>query len=630
MNKSTLCYLLLSVGIIAVSCRKEPSENSNKTKQIGNVIINNNSAELNNRVKLRDEILDVEPVDEITSQRKSVKEPPKIDPTKNYVFKLKAEVDAPIYNGDTLQATHVKILDNYAFVTYNTRGDKILGGLDVFDVSDLKNPKIVWHAVFPNVDVSSVDYYNNKLYIVGAYNLDAEPIALNRPAMLEVLSLDASREISKVDTIIDLNSYAGTDVRVTENNVYATSGSDGYLKIFDHSYNLLNSISLDHARAIDANSQHIYVLQGEPGRVNVYNRSDASYVTTYNIGGAMQPEAKSELAISEKYIFAALNEGGMQMLNADGSLKQLIPKPVTPEGGDDNNFVTNSVSLNGDLVLLANGEAGLYIGGLIEQQHDSITMIGKIRFGAGQSANFVESVDSVIFVATGRGGLKILALSVDDGVPGGVTPSKPCPTLYNRILELFPEGKNNMGIYPDLFSSSTLKTIKLKNESEVYVTFVAEGAGWKNSFGYYTYNEANPPATVDDLDKHILFPNVSGVGEGGGLDTGDMVQVGSGKFPAGTVIGFYIVAKGWQNGKMVAGRYTEYTDTRFNIGGHQQHVMFIEQTCGDLVLAFEDIDQSDHLSYQDNDFNDILFTVKDNKVPNQANVNFVTDGIPVK
>jgi hypothetical protein len=567
---------------------------------------------------------------------KSTSAAPPVDLSKNYVFKLRAEVAPPVYEGNTLQATHVKIVDNMAFVTYNTKGDKYLGGLEVFDVKDIKNPKIVWQAIFKTVDMSSVDYYNNKIYLAGAVDLDADTTAskhLKRPAMLEVLSLNAAHEIIKVDTIIGLDSYAGTDVRATNTGIYTTSGTDGFLKVFDSDLKTVLSKPLADARSIDVNSTNVYVLQGgglqkSGGIVNVFNKSDASFVTAYNVGGANQQEAKSKLSVSDKYIFAALNEGGVQMLNLDGSLKQAVAKPVTPQGEDDNNYVSNAVSLNGDLVLIANGQAGLYVGGIIASRHDSLAILGKIKFNDTASSNFVEAKDSVIFVATGLGGLKILSLGIEEGLPPVIIPTKPCATLYKRITELFPETKDNRAAHPELFATSVSNRILLSKESEVYISFVAEGASWKNSLGYYTYNENNPPTSIADLKKTILFPNVSQVGGGGLLQTGDMVQVGTGKFPAGTVIGFYLIATGWRNGLVTDGLYTDYTDINFNLGKYKQHTIFKEKTCDDLVLTFEDIAYGDPKYSSDFDYNDIIFTISDSKDVTKVNTSFDMTGIP--
>ena len=628
MMKNLFLGMLL-LGIVASGCKKNENNNSSTLVKKGNMEINSDLNTLNSRVNLKNELMAVQPIDGEWAL-KSVGIPPKVDLTKNYAFKLVAEVDPLVYNGNTLQATHVKIVDHYAFVTYNTRGDMYLGGLEVFDVRDIKNPVIIWQAIFKTTDISAVDYFNNKIYLVGATDLSVDSTNLAAPAILEVLSLDAQHKISKIDTIIGLSSYAGTSVIATENGIYATSGSTGDLKIFDHSYKLLQTKPLDDARAIDKNANNIYVLQGNPGRVNVYNQSDNAYVTTYDVGGALQLEAKSGVAASDKYIFTALNEGGVQMLNLDGSLKQAIPKPVTPAGQLDDNYVSNTVSLHGDLVLIANGEAGLYIGGIIESRNDSLAMLGKIQFTNNPSANFVDAKDSVIFVATGLGGLKILSISMDEGVPPNVIPTKPCATLYSHIMSLFPEMHNNLQTYDKIFfSNDTIsKRLVLTKASEVYVTFIGEGAGWKNTLGYYTYNESSPPTTSTDVTQHILIPNISGTGSGGGLDAGDMVQVGTGKFPAGTVISFYLVSIGFDSGITGSGRYTLFSDPWLNKNNYQQHLLFVEKNCGDIVMTFEDIRQDDYLPYQDNDFNDIIFTISDSRDPGKMPDSFDLTKLP--
>jgi len=551
MKNVGLVVLTLLTVFTLNNCQKDPLPIDNPEDdfiETGNLLINNNPSLLAARITYKNEIVPI--VDtETSSMLKSTDVFPEIDLTKNYAFKLMAEVDPPVYGDNTLQATHVTIKDDYAFVTYNTRGPKWQGGIEIFDVSDLKNPVIISSAIMVNTDVSAVDYADGKIYVVGATG-DFEELSFVSPAFMEVISLDATMAFEKVDTVIDISSYAGTDIKVADGHIFATSGSTGGLTIFDPGYAITGSEEISDARSVDANSDHLYVLQGQEGRVNVFQLSDAAYAETYYLGGATIPESKSEIAVTDEYIFAALNEGGLSMLNLDGSVKQTLPKPATPAGALDENHVTNSVSLNGDLVLIGNGESGIYVGGLIAEKNDSLWMLGAMNFGDSQSANFVESKDSVIFVASGLGGLKILAISIDEGVPDDIEPTDPCETLMQNISELFPERVDVRNIHDDLFSDTAHLNINVKEETPVYVSFIDEGAGWRNTFGYYAYPEDNPPQSIDDLEKHIVFPNVSKVGEGGGLDFGDRVQLGEGSFPAGTVIGFYLVAQGWKNGLM--------------------------------------------------------------------------------
>jgi hypothetical protein len=234
----------------------------------------------------------------------------------------------------------------------------------------------------------------------------------------------------------------------------------------------------------------------------------------------------------------------------------------------------------------------------------------------------VQSKDSIVFVASGLGGLKILSIDIDNGIPDEIIPTEPCATLHESIKLMFPESQNAMNIHPYLFQENAGRNVITAEETNLYITFVWEGAGWKNTFGYYAYPVDNPPASIEELEKMVVFPNVSMVGEGGGLEPGDMVQLGTGPFPANTVIGFYLVAQGWANGQMVNGVYTHYTDIEFNPNGIQQHLLFIENGCQDLVLTFEDI----RLPQGDKDYNDIILVIKDN--PDQLpNTRFNTEGI---
>lgn len=610
------------------SCEKERgSDDSIVGDEIGNLIVNNDKVSLNQRISSRSEVMRVSPVAQ--SGLKSATEMERVDLTKNYTFKLVAEVAPPEYNGFTLQATHVKIIDHYAFVTYNTKGDKYLGGLEIFDVSDVTSPQIIWHAVFPNADVSAVDYYNNKLYIVGATNPDEKGYDMTSPAFLEVLSLNDAHSIQQVDSIVDISSYVGTGVGVCSSGVFTTSGSNGGVSFFNHELKRIYENTMSDARDLALTCTDLFVLQGQPGIVNHYALADNVLVSSLVVANNLQSEAKSGIAATDKYIFAALNYEGMSVYNANGTLKQKIAAPVTPEGKDPENFVTNSVSVNNDLVLMANGEAGIYIGGMIESKDDEIVLLGSVTFGESQSSNYVESKDNVIFVATGTGGLKILAISIDEGVPDDVIPTTPCKTLYNGIITQFPEGINNKTKHPDLFADAASKNLLLTKESDVYITFVDEGAGWKNSFGYYSYPADNPPASIDDLECHYVFPNVSKVNEGGGLNVGDMVRLGDQKFPANTVIGFFLVSQGWNNGLTGSGIYTNYTNKEFNTNSYQQHMLFIESSCDDLVMTFEDIIYNSDLSYNDKDFNDIMFTIKDNKA-GLPNTSFNVTNIPRK
>ncbi|MFT5748541.1 MAG: hypothetical protein ACI920_003938, partial [Saprospiraceae bacterium] len=56
------------------------------------------------------------------------------------------------------------------------------------------------------------------------------------------------------------------------------------------------------------------------------------------------------------------------------------------------------------------------------------------------------------------------------------------------------------------------------------------------------------PATENDITNlNIIFPNVSFSGSGGGLVSGNKVNLGN--FLAGTSVAYFLVTNGWNNGQ---------------------------------------------------------------------------------
>jgi hypothetical protein len=196
----------------------------------------------------------------------------------------------------------------------------------------------------------------------------------------------------------------------------------------------------------------------------------------------------------------------------------------------------------------------------------------------------------------------------DKGRPDDVIESTVRAETLVNIETKFTQDMNAKDELPTLFEATVDKAIVLSKESEVYVTFVSENASYQNSLGYYTYNASSPPSNPSAVELHVLFPNVSD----NVITQGDMVQVGTGKFPAGTVIGFFVIINGWEKGDLHEDRDKIYTDMAFNPGGEQQHILFKFKGFGDIVLGFEDILIATAGNHY-NDFNDVLFTVTDNK-----------------
>jgi hypothetical protein len=211
-------------------------------------------------------------------------------------------------------------------------------------------------------------------------------------------------------------------------------------------------------------------------------------------------------------------------------------------------------------------------------------------------------------------------------VPDEIIRVKMDSVLFDRITQLFPNGQNSLGSLPSLFTDTVQKQILVTRESEVYVTFIAEGATYKNTLGWYSYLAGHAPANVGEIQKNIVFPNISAAGEGGLLNPGDMVQLGTSKFTAGTIIGLFLISNGWKDGSIDYNAPTYYTDYKFNPGAKQQHVLFREKKGKSIVLGFEDRDFDAVTT--DKDYNDILLNISDNK-DGYENISFDMEKIPL-
>lgn len=222
-----------------------------------------------------------------------------------------------------------------------------------------------------------------------------------------------------------------------------------------------------------------------------------------------------------------------------------------------------------------------------------------------------------------------------DGTPnylepvGDVVSVETLEMISNSLPESYPVPDYN----PHYITSGYDTNLEIEANADVWVTFVSEGAGYKNVLGYYTYDVNNPPTTTPQPeDITIIFPNVSALGSGGGLLVGDKVKIGS--FTAGTGIGWVLLANAWNSNTSTVGNglWQLYSNPEFNPEAQpelQHHNVLLNDPDNQrIILGFEDI-RRDYGSC-DNDFNDAVFYVTANpytalRTTNYADVASATD-----
>jgi hypothetical protein len=181
--------------------------------------------------------------------------------------------------------------------------------------------------------------------------------------------------------------------------------------------------------------------------------------------------------------------------------------------------------------------------------------------------------------------------------------------VSNSLPENYPVPIYN----PQYISSGYDTDLIIDALADVWVTFVSEGAGYKNVLGFYTYDLSNPLTTAPTSAQiTIIFPNVSGLGSGGSLLAGNKVKIGT--FPAGTGIGWVLLANGWNGTQVTNGLWRLFSNPNFNPEAtstlRNHNVLLNDPDNERVILGFEDI-RRDYASC-DQDFNDAIFYISAN------------------
>lgn len=326
----------------------------------------------------------------------------------NLPLELIAQAAAPVFEGNTLQATHVDIDGNYAYVTYNTRGEKYLGAIDIFDISNVLSPVITSQAIFTGADLNAVKYADGKLYIASAVDI-YDDYGVESPANLITVSTSGGKFTSDF-TFTSILGNAGMDVTYANGYAITASGADGAVTVIEGSSNTQVKLQeFPEAIGITVDGNGIYVLDAQQGVVK-FTGSDLTEAYSITIGDDYE-QSKRTMDIHGTTLIVSEGPRGAGLYNTtDGSMVGTIEIPVLTEGIDPIEIVTNAVSSNSTHLFMANGSAGVSVAefgdAALASTMGVLDLLG--------SSNFVKANNEYLFVASGLEGLQILKLNLAD------------------------------------------------------------------------------------------------------------------------------------------------------------------------------------------------------------------------
>jgi LruC domain-containing protein len=203
----------------------------------------------------------------------------------------------------------------------------------------------------------------------------------------------------------------------------------------------------------------------------------------------------------------------------------------------------------------------------------------------------------------------------NEGVPNYLEPvgDVVSQNFLNDVNASLPERQPVPDNNPNYLTVGNELDIVVNSSSDVWVTMVAEGAGYRNALGYYVFDSNNPPATVNDIDSiFVVLPNSSLKTSGGGLFAGDKVRLGT--FEGGKTISWVLFQNAWTSTGLDVDKVKYYSRIDFNTmesdPTKRQHTVQLVDIGRQLLLnGFEDQTRS---VGSDNDFNDLVFYVTAN------------------
>ncbi len=343
---------------------------------------------------------------------------------------LISKASSPTFEGSTLQATHVDIDGDFAYVSYNTAGAKYLGAVEIIDISDAYKPKIISQAIFKNADVSALEFRDGLLFLAMAFDLDNSEAT--EPANLGVVSVSNGQFISEFK-FLSVPGFVATDVTTTSEFTALVSGSNGILTVFGRDLKKLGEVQMEDLRSVSFGENRLAILSNTEG-ASVLNANFLTEVAKISLEED-EPQAKRTLDINKGHIYIAegKNGAGIYSLSTGQNINRFLI-PINPENVEPGDIVTNAVSVEDNLMFMANGAAGISITDV--KDVEDVQEYGVLDLDG--SSNFVRFENKFIFVATGTGGLQILKI-IENEVATGDEKDK-CAGLKSY------EGSSNLNI----------------------------------------------------------------------------------------------------------------------------------------------------------------------------------------
>ncbi|MBM1107233.1 hypothetical protein JQC67_13850 [Aurantibacter crassamenti] len=401
MKKVSL--ILLAILCFSISCSDETTVYSDPQSDIG---IEESDAVLDQSVVFdKAGVLDIIDENQIAGKSLSGKVE---EQAGDYPLTMVAQINPPSFKdgGENLTASHIHLVADYAYVSYNTVEDGYAGAIDIVDVSDPNSPKVTSRLYYLNADINAIKYDNGYVYIVGGVDSEKSVSATSNSFVAKIEANGGKFNVSAGLTYGFQQGYNSTDIVIDGTKVLVTSGKEGSLTVFNKAdLSIVSEYPGDDLRSVAVFNSDIALLDASKG-VSILD-SNFNVKQEIAINSDFGVATKRTIGFTgEKVIVAEGSKGAGVYSASSGNFIEHIAIPINPEGVDQADQVTNAVAINEEALLMANGGAGLC---LSEEQESGSNLVGIIDLEG--SINYVASKGDYIFAASGKNGLQIIKMN---------------------------------------------------------------------------------------------------------------------------------------------------------------------------------------------------------------------------
>ncbi len=394
----------MAAVVLTASCSDETTVYSDPKDDIS---IEENEQDLENSISYdKSGVLDI--FDEATLSGKSLSAKGENTEAGDYPLTLVAQVSPPKFRngGENLTASHVHVDGNYAYVSYNTVEDGLAGAIDIINVSDPTKPRVSSRLYYTNADVNAVKYEDGFVYAVGGVDSEKSVRATSNSYLAKIHASSGKFNLEAGISYAFQEGYNATDVDTQGDKVLVTSGQEGYVTAYDKAeLTVQNETAFQDLRSVAVKDNNIAVLDASKG-IAILDQ-DLNVSKEIAIQSDFGNNTKRTLDFVGENIVVAEGSKGAGVYNiASGTLVEYVPILANPNGVDGADVVTNAVATNDEVVLMANGGAGLC---LSEKQTNNTDLVGIIELEG--SINYVDSKGDYVFAASGKQGLQIIKLN---------------------------------------------------------------------------------------------------------------------------------------------------------------------------------------------------------------------------